>query len=79
MYHDDHDWPKPRVTRTVLLLAGLLAFAAPAWAHEPPTEGPDAPQQLDPVIVSGERPVAASSFPADYAIVAAGPGGQTGR
>jgi len=44
-----------------LFLIWMGLVAAPAWAHEPPTEGADAPQQLDPVIVSGERPVAASS------------------
>jgi outer membrane receptor protein involved in Fe transport len=36
-------------------------LAAGAWAHEPPREGGAPPQQLEPVVVSGERPVAASS------------------
>lgn len=49
------------MTYAGLLLSIVILFAIPAWAHEPPTEGPDAPQQLDPVIVSGERPVASSS------------------
>lgn len=45
----------------VVALWGLALLALPAWAHEPPSEAPDAPQQLEPVVVSGERPVAASS------------------
>ena len=44
-----------------LLLSGLVFFAVRAWAHEPPPEGSNVPQQLEPVVVSGERPVAASS------------------
>ncbi len=45
----------------VPVLTALALLAVPAWAHEPPLEGSDIPQELEPVVVSGERPVAASS------------------
>ena len=39
----------------------LALLTAQAWAHEPPAEGEQEAQQLEPVVVTGERPVAASS------------------
>ncbi len=43
--------------KRAVLLVSLVLLAAPARSHEPPDE----PQQLEPVVVKGERPVAASS------------------
>jgi len=40
-----------------LALAGLVFISQSAWGHEPPPEA----EELEPVVVTGERPVAASS------------------